>query len=71
MATKGTVARMIRDRGFGFIRDDQGEELFFHASAVQNASFDALAEGQQVEFEKTRDPRGRGYRAENVRLVAG
>lgn len=70
MASKGTIARMIRDRGFGFIRDEQGEEIFFHATSVQNGSFDTLSEGQQVEYERARDPRGRGYRAENVRLVA-
>ena len=38
----GTIKRLVRDRGFGFIRDDGGQEWFFHRSAVQG-SFDQLA----------------------------
>jgi CspA family cold shock protein len=69
---EGTVVRMIRDRGFGFIRTEpDGEEVFFHATAVADGQFDAMQEGQQVEFDKVRDPRGRGMRAENVRAAQG
>ena len=69
--TEGTVVRMIRDRGFGFIRTEpDGEEIFFHASAVAEGRFDTMYEGEQVTFDKVRDPRGRGLRAENVRPVA-
>jgi len=69
MAT-GTISRLVRDRGFGFIRTDPGgEEFFFHATAVPAGSFDSMREGQTVEFDKTNDPRGRGPRAENVRAV--
>ncbi len=71
MAT-GTVVRLVRDRGFGFIRTEtEGEEIFFHATSVADGRFDSMVEGQQVEYEKTRDPRGRGMRAENVRAMAG
>ena len=43
----GTIKRLVRDRGFGFIRDDGGQEWFFHRSSVQG-SFDQLNEGQAV-----------------------
>ena len=70
MAT-GTIKRLARDRGFGFIRPDgESEDIFFHTSAVQGGGFDALNEGQQVEFEKGADDRDpRRSRALNVRTV--
>src|SRR6476646_6820693 len=60
----GTIKRIVRDRGFGFIRDDGGQEWFFHRSAVQG-SFDQLNEGQRVNFDE--EPSGKGPRAGNVR----
>lgn len=66
----GEIVRLIRDRGFGFIRTDAGQEIFFHASAVQGTPFDSLSEGQEVTFDIAKDPRGRGDRAENVTPVA-
>jgi CspA family cold shock protein len=60
----GTIKRLVRDRGFGFIRDDGGQEWFFHRSAVQG-SFDQLNEGQRVNFEE--EPSAKGPRAGNVR----
>ena len=68
MAT-GTVARLIRDRGFGFIRTQDGSEIFFHHSTLPPGVFDALTEGQELEFEVETDPRGRGERARDVRIV--
>jgi cold shock protein len=68
MAT-GTVARLVRDRGFGFIRTQDGSEIFFHHSTLPPGVFDALAEGQELEFEIETDPRGRGERAKDVRIV--
>jgi CspA family cold shock protein len=68
MAT-GTVARLVRDRGFGFIRTQDGSEIFFHHSTLPPGVFDSLAEGQELEFEVETDPRGRGERASNVRLA--
>ncbi len=65
----GTIKRLVRDRGFGFIRDDGGQEWFFHRSSVQG-SFDQLNEGQTVEFDKAADERDpRRSRAVNVRLA--
>ena len=64
---RGVVARLIRDRGFGFIRAQDGSEIFFHASALPQGAFDTLAEGQELEYEPDTDTRGRGERAKNVR----
>ncbi len=60
----GTIKRIARDKGFGFIRDNSGQEYFFHRSSVQG-SFDALNEGQRVSFEEEQSPKG--PRASNVK----
>ena len=55
----GTIARLLIDKGFGFIRDEGGVEHFFHRSAVRGAVFELLREGQRVDFtveESTKDP---------------
>ena len=67
---KGTVTRVIRDRGFGFIRTEEGQEIFFHHTSVPDQQFDSLNEGSDVEFETEKDPRGRGNRATNVRVAS-
>lgn len=69
--TSGTIRRIVRDRGFGFIQPDGAtEDVFFHTSAVEEPTFDELNEGQRVEFETEPDPRNpqRG-RATHVRLA--
>ena len=63
---KGKIKRLIRLRGFGFITRENGEEVFFHRSALQGEDFDALEEGTSVEFNLTRGPKG--LRAVNVRV---
>ncbi|HWE63366.1 MAG TPA: cold shock domain-containing protein [Chloroflexota bacterium] len=63
---QGTIKRLT-DRGFGFIDQGTGQDLFFHTSALTNVSFDDLRTGDRVEFDRERDPRGRGDRAVNVR----
>jgi len=55
---QGTVKRVIRDRGFGFIRSTEGKEIFFHRSSLQGLNFDTLKEGQNVEFEVENGPKG-------------
>ena len=62
----GTIKRLT-DRNFGFIGVDGRDDVFFHASALQDSSYDDLRVGQQVEFEIENDPRGKGDRAANVR----
>ena len=64
MAT-GTIKRLVRDRGFGFILGQDGVELFFHRSALQGEGFDRLTEGQPVEFDVEKGDKG--PRAANVR----
>src|SRR5262249_44725853 len=66
---QGTIKKIVSDRGFGFIATDSGSELFFHASSVEGEAFDALREGQQVDFTSEQDPRGRGERAVHVRTI--
>ena len=66
MAT-GTIARLLIDKGFGFIRDESGIEHFFHRSAVRHTVFELLREGQRVEF--TTEESGKGPRAGDVRLI--
>ena len=65
---RGTVKRLIRDRGFGFIRSADGQELFFHRSSLQQLTFDALKEGEGVEFDIENGEKG--PRATAVRPAA-
>ena len=62
----GTIKRLVRDRGFGFIRDDGGQEWFFHRSAVASGAFEQLNEGQRVSFDE--EPSAKGPRAGNIRF---
>src|SRR5688572_3116263 len=66
---RGTVVRMIRDRGFGFVRCEDGTEVFFHHSSLPRGIFDTIQEGQEMEFDIETDVRGRGQRATNVELI--
>jgi CspA family cold shock protein len=65
---RGRIKKMVRDRGFGFIRGDDGKEVFFHRSGLGGADYDALSEGDIVEYHVQESPRG--PRAENVRAAA-
>ena len=64
----GTIKRLVRDRGFGFIRDDGGQEWFFHRSSVKAGAFEELNEGQRVSFDE--EPSAKGPRAGNIRAEA-
>jgi CspA family cold shock protein len=65
---QGTIKRLT-DRGFGFIDQGTGQDLFFHSSALQNVTFNELRQGDRVEFAVEPDPRGRGDRAIDVRRI--
>ena len=68
MAT-GTVKWFNDAKGFGFIAPDEGgEDVFCHHTAIQSDGFRSLAEGQKVEFETTRGPKG--LQAQNVRPLS-
>ena len=64
---KGTIIR-ITDRGFGFIKSEQEEGLFFHRNELQGVEFSSLKEGQEVEFEVGQGRTGRPE-AVKVRLA--
>ncbi len=63
----GKIKKIVRERGFGFINDTDGREVFFHQSSIIDTQFDALKEDQGVEFEIENSPKG--PRAINVQLV--
>mgnify|MGYP001615492551 FL=1 len=63
----GKIKKVVRERGFGFISDTDGREIFFHQSGLVDAQFDSLKEEQKVEFEIENSPKG--PRAVNVRIV--
>ena len=64
---KGKIKKLVRERGFGFISDTDGREVFFHQSSLIDVSFDSLREDQEVEFEIEKSPKG--PRAINVKVV--
>ncbi len=64
---KGTIARLM-DRGFGFIKTEEGGDLFFHRNELEGVEFNNLSEGQEVEFEKGEGRDGRPA-ATKVRLA--
>jgi CspA family cold shock protein len=66
MAT-GTVKWFKDEKGYGFIQQDGGEDVFVHHTAIQADGFRTLREGQKVEFEVTRGPKG--LQAQNVRAI--
>lgn len=63
----GTVKKLIRDKGYGFIARFGSDDLFFHRSALQYITIDELEEGERVEFELEQGPKG--LRAVKVRLT--
>ena len=63
---KGSIKRLVSDKGFGFVAAQDGTEYFFHRSACVGVRFDELREGQSVTFEKGQGPKG--PRAERVTL---
>lgn len=65
---QGSIKKIVSDKGFGFIQGEGSrEDMFFHSSEVRDTTFDALAEGQAVEFEIGEGPKG--PRATEVRPV--
>ena len=64
---RGRIKKMVRERGFGFIRGEDGKEVFFHRSGLNAGDYDGLNEGDLVEYVIQEGPRG--ARAEHVRGV--
>lgn len=65
----GTVKWFNAAKGYGFLAQDDGEDVFVHYSAIQSGGYRELVEGQRVRFDVVNDPRGKGLRAANVTLV--
>jgi CspA family cold shock protein len=61
----GTVKWFNSEKGYGFIAPEQGEDVFVHFSAIQMTGYRTLDEGQAVEYEVLRGPKG--AHAANVR----
>ena len=64
---KGTVKWFNDSKGYGFIAQDNGEDVFVHHTAIEMEGFKSLSEGDQVEFEVTQGPKG--LQARPVRRV--
>lgn len=69
--SRGKIKKIIEDKGYGFIRAEDGSEIFFHRSDLQDVDINDLKEGDHMEFDVKKDPRGRGPKAVHVRKVLG
>ena len=58
MAKVGKIKWFSDAKGYGFIEQEGGEDVFVHYSVIQGEGFKTLAEGQAVEFEVTQGPKG-------------
>lgn len=67
MSTTGTVKWFNEEKGYGFIAQDNGPDVFVHFRAIVGDGFRTLAEGQKVQFTVTQGQKG--PQAENVQVV--
>jgi CspA family cold shock protein len=69
MSQQGTVKFFNSDRGYGFIKpDDGGRDIFVHITAVERAGLASLAEGQRVTYEIEPDKKGKGPKAVDLHV---
>ncbi len=66
-STTGTVKWFNEEKGFGFIEQKSGPDVFAHYSAISSTGFKTLAEGQQVQFDVTQGKKG--PQAENIVVI--
>ena len=63
----GTIKKIMRQKGFGFIKpDDGGRDVFVHITAVERAGLKSLNEGQRISFDVEPDKKGKGPKAVNL-----
>ena len=67
MREQGTVKWFNAQKGYGFIQRESGEDVFVHFSAIDMEGYKTLSEGQAVEFEVTKGPKG--LQASNVKSL--
>lgn len=65
--TSGTVKWFSKDKGYGFIKQDDGPDVFVHHTAIQSSGYRTLEEGERVEFDIVEEPKG--LKAANVTRV--
>jgi CspA family cold shock protein len=64
MKEQGTVKWFSNNKGYGFISRETGDDVFVHHTAIEGAGFKSLNEGDKIEFEVARGPKG--LQAQNV-----
>jgi cold shock protein len=64
MREQGTVKWFNNEKGYGFISRNSGDDVFVHHSAIQGSGFKSLNEGDAIEFEVAKGPKG--LQAQNV-----
>jgi len=68
VSMKGTIKMFNKEKGFGFIKAEDGQDVFFHYSALVMDGYKTAVEGESVEFDVEQSDRG--LRASNVKKVA-
>ncbi len=70
MASQGTVKFFNGEKGYGFIKpDDGGRDIFVHVTAVEQAGLQSLSEGQKISYEIEPDKKGKGPKAVNLQVM--
>ena len=70
MASQGTVKFFNGEKGYGFIKPDDGSrDIFVHVTAVEQAGLQSLNEGQRVAYEVEPDKKGKGPKAINLQVT--
>ncbi len=64
MKEQGTVKWFNNEKGYGFVSRDSGDDVFVHHTAIQGSGFKSLNEGDKIEFEVAKGPKG--LQAQNV-----
>ena len=72
MSPQGTIKSYLAEKGYGFIKpDDGGPDMFFHVTAVAQAGLASLKEGQQVAYAIEPVKKGKGAKAIDLHVLKG